>query len=143
MDNEKAPWEVGWGKGISGPTTPADSYFTVGGRCAKRERDRAFKDGDKTSPWPPIDFVLLTENTGRGHSETIAVFPCPDYPSEDGLKEAERRAKLCELAPKMQQFLEWAMGMPCEIWDSLPQDVRDQWKELVRLLPRGQYWGKV
>ena len=64
----------------------------------------------------------------------MAIVLNPRYPSIEGHAEAERRAELIAKAPKMQEFLEWAMGMPANIWDSLPEEIRTRWKELVRSL---------
>jgi hypothetical protein len=35
-------------------------------------------------------------------------------------------------ARRMKDFLRWAMGMPPSVWDQIPQEVRDRWKEMAR-----------
>jgi hypothetical protein len=31
-----------------------------------------------------------------------------------------------------KEFLRWAMGMPPKIWDTIPDEVRERWKELAK-----------
>lgn len=47
-----------------------------------------------------------------------------------------KRALQNKLAPRMQKFLEWAMGMDGKVWDRIPKKVTTEWKKLVRDLPR-------
>lgn len=84
---------VGWGGGITGPTTPAFRGPTVGDTVARNryeeEHDRWLKGGQQGAPpdVPERSFQLLTRGT-----ETIAIIPTNGR--FDGQEMAERLAAL-------------------------------------------------
>lgn len=84
----KGKWTMGWGDGITGPTTPS----VAGPTCREAVENKAWLDGKGP---PPLNRHTIVSESRR----TIAIIPFQE--GENGKIEAKANARLIASAPAL------------------------------------------
>ena len=96
-EHAKGPWSVGWGTGLTGPTTPSPMGATCGEAVAQRAAQDAFMPSpERTSV--PVSMGMMT----------VAIVPLPE---SGDIAERDANARLIAAAPRMLEVLKLVTQM--------------------------------